>query len=260
MSELITEQLCALFDGELPHDQVKLLLKRLENDRALQETWCRYQMMRDVVRQRSVVCDYTALRCGLDRAVGASASEFAASAGGAGRVASSGAVVDVASHAAGSSASGAGARAVPSVRYKWAISAAAMVLVGLFTGWIVNMTMDEGRFLSAQSSAFATAEAPRAAVDALVPTSIQGEELADLAVSSRGETLASRVEDARSLAAAAVAQSGGDELPAIDDWQRLPPDVQRRFSEYLINYETDYAAGRMTGMTPGFIRVVAHQR
>ena len=31
MSELITEQLCALFDGELPPDQVELLLKRLAN-------------------------------------------------------------------------------------------------------------------------------------------------------------------------------------------------------------------------------------
>lgn len=260
MSELITEQLCALFDGELPPDQVELLLKRLENDCALQETWCRYQMMRDVLRQRRVVCDYSALRCGLDRAVGSPISEFAVSGDGAGCEAFSGVVGDVASPAVGSSGSGAGARAVSPVLHKWAISAVAMVLVGLFTGWIVNITMDEGGFLSARSSTFATAEAPHATVDAPVSTGVQGEELSELAVSSRGETLAGRVEDGRSLAAAAVARSGGDEPPAIDDWQRLPPDVQRRFSEYLINYETDYAAGRMTGMTPGFIRVVAHQR
>lgn len=52
MSDEIREQLSALVDGELPRDQVRFLLRRIDADTQLVQTWMRYQMAGDVLRRR----------------------------------------------------------------------------------------------------------------------------------------------------------------------------------------------------------------
>ena len=54
MSDEIREQLSALMDGELPRDQVRFLLRRIDADTQLAQTWMRYQMAGGVLRRQAV--------------------------------------------------------------------------------------------------------------------------------------------------------------------------------------------------------------
>src|SRR6185369_10325309 len=54
MSE-IREQLSALMDGELPRDQVRFLLRRIDGDAQLAQAWARYQIAGGVLRRQAVV-------------------------------------------------------------------------------------------------------------------------------------------------------------------------------------------------------------
>ena len=51
MSDEIREQLSALMDGELPRDEVRFLLRRIEGDLQLAQTWTRYQLAGSVLRR-----------------------------------------------------------------------------------------------------------------------------------------------------------------------------------------------------------------
>ena len=55
MSNEIREQLSALMDGELPRDQVRFLLRRVDADAQLTQTWTRYQMASSVLRRSAVL-------------------------------------------------------------------------------------------------------------------------------------------------------------------------------------------------------------
>ena len=46
------QQLSAMLDGELPPDQAKFMLRRLEHDRELAACWERWQVCGDVLRGR----------------------------------------------------------------------------------------------------------------------------------------------------------------------------------------------------------------
>lgn len=57
MSEQVTteqfrEQLSALMDGELPRDQLRFLLRRIDADTDLPRSWSRYQLTRIVLRRQ----------------------------------------------------------------------------------------------------------------------------------------------------------------------------------------------------------------
>lgn len=52
MSEVSKQQLSALLDGELPTDEARFLLRRIQAEPALAELWSRYQLMGDCLRQR----------------------------------------------------------------------------------------------------------------------------------------------------------------------------------------------------------------
>ena len=54
MSEDIQEQLSALMDGELPREQTRFLLKRVEHDAALTGRWSRYHVVRYAIRRQDV--------------------------------------------------------------------------------------------------------------------------------------------------------------------------------------------------------------
>lgn len=56
----IHEQLSALMDGELEHDQTRFLLKRLVADRELPQRWARYHLVRQTLRRQelSVLPDF----------------------------------------------------------------------------------------------------------------------------------------------------------------------------------------------------------
>lgn len=66
MSDLINEQLSALFDSEVPSKEALLLLKRLEQADELKSTWCRYQLIQDVIRRDELVCNYPKLIRSID--------------------------------------------------------------------------------------------------------------------------------------------------------------------------------------------------
>ena len=53
MSDEIREQLSALMDGELPRDQVRFLLRRVDGDIQFVHTWTRYQLAGDVLGRRA---------------------------------------------------------------------------------------------------------------------------------------------------------------------------------------------------------------
>jgi len=53
MSDEIREQLSALMDGELPRDQVRFLLRRIDGDAGLAQTWARYQLAGNVLGRRT---------------------------------------------------------------------------------------------------------------------------------------------------------------------------------------------------------------
>jgi len=55
MSNEIREQLSALMDGELPRDEVRFLLRRVEADEQLAQTWTRYQLASGVLRRNAVL-------------------------------------------------------------------------------------------------------------------------------------------------------------------------------------------------------------
>lgn len=50
--ESIKEQLSALMDGELPRDETRFLLRRLDADTQLTTTWSNYQIASDVLKKR----------------------------------------------------------------------------------------------------------------------------------------------------------------------------------------------------------------
>lgn len=52
MSEVSKQQLSALLDGELPTDEARFLLRRVQAEPELAELWSRYQLMGDCLRQR----------------------------------------------------------------------------------------------------------------------------------------------------------------------------------------------------------------
>jgi sigma-E factor negative regulatory protein RseA len=55
MSNEIREQLSALMDGELPRDQVRFLLRRVDADAQLAQTWTRYQLASSVLRRSALL-------------------------------------------------------------------------------------------------------------------------------------------------------------------------------------------------------------
>jgi len=54
MNDTTNEQLSALLDGELPRDETRFLLRRLDNDPELARRWSRYQVASAVLRQQFV--------------------------------------------------------------------------------------------------------------------------------------------------------------------------------------------------------------
>jgi sigma-E factor negative regulatory protein RseA len=50
MAEKIHEQVSALMDDECASEEIKLALRRLERDEALQERWQRYHLISDVIK------------------------------------------------------------------------------------------------------------------------------------------------------------------------------------------------------------------
>ena len=55
MSEQFREQLSALMDGELPRDQVRFLLRRIDGDTQLAQTWTRYQLAGGALRHQAAL-------------------------------------------------------------------------------------------------------------------------------------------------------------------------------------------------------------
>jgi sigma-E factor negative regulatory protein RseA len=55
MSEQFREQLSALMDGELPRDQVRFLLRRIDGDTQLAQVWTRYQLAGGVLRRQAAL-------------------------------------------------------------------------------------------------------------------------------------------------------------------------------------------------------------
>jgi sigma-E factor negative regulatory protein RseA len=55
MSEQFREQLSALMDGELPRDEVRFLLRRIDGDTQLAQAWTRYQLAGGVLRRQAAV-------------------------------------------------------------------------------------------------------------------------------------------------------------------------------------------------------------
>jgi sigma-E factor negative regulatory protein RseA len=55
MSNEICEQLSALMDGELPRDQVRFLLRRVDAEPQLALTWTRYQLASGLLRRNAVL-------------------------------------------------------------------------------------------------------------------------------------------------------------------------------------------------------------
>ena len=53
--DAIGEQLSVLMDGELPRDQLRFLLRRIDTDAELSQRWSRYQIMRSALRRQPVL-------------------------------------------------------------------------------------------------------------------------------------------------------------------------------------------------------------
>lgn len=54
MSEQVREQLSALMDGELPRDETKFLLRRIEHDRGLAQCWSNFHVVRQALRRQEL--------------------------------------------------------------------------------------------------------------------------------------------------------------------------------------------------------------
>jgi sigma-E factor negative regulatory protein RseA len=52
MNDTTQEQLSALMDGELPHDELRFLLRRIESDAGLAQRWSRYQIASAVLKRQ----------------------------------------------------------------------------------------------------------------------------------------------------------------------------------------------------------------
>jgi sigma-E factor negative regulatory protein RseA len=52
MNDVSNEQLSALMDGELPSDEVRFLLRRIDNDAGLAQRWSRYQIVSAVLKRQ----------------------------------------------------------------------------------------------------------------------------------------------------------------------------------------------------------------
>ena len=52
MSQALREQLSALMDGELPKDQMRFLLRGMDADAQLAQSWSRYQLASAVIRRQ----------------------------------------------------------------------------------------------------------------------------------------------------------------------------------------------------------------
>ncbi len=52
MSDLLREQLSALMDGELPHEECELLVKRISNSADLARSWHAYHLIGDALRDQ----------------------------------------------------------------------------------------------------------------------------------------------------------------------------------------------------------------
>jgi sigma-E factor negative regulatory protein RseA len=52
MNEITHEQLSALMDGELPRDELRFLLRRIESDSSLAQRWSRYQIASAVLKRQ----------------------------------------------------------------------------------------------------------------------------------------------------------------------------------------------------------------
>jgi sigma-E factor negative regulatory protein RseA len=52
MNETTHEQLSALMDGELPRDELRFLLRRIESDASLAQRWSRYQIASAVLKRQ----------------------------------------------------------------------------------------------------------------------------------------------------------------------------------------------------------------
>lgn len=53
MSQVLREQLSALMDGELPNDQMRFVLRGLDADAQLAQSWSRYQLASAVIRRQA---------------------------------------------------------------------------------------------------------------------------------------------------------------------------------------------------------------
>ena len=53
INDPVGEQLSALMDGELPHDELRFLLRRIDAESTLTQRWSRYQLARAVLRRQS---------------------------------------------------------------------------------------------------------------------------------------------------------------------------------------------------------------
>ena len=51
MTDMIKEQISALVDGELPDSEREMLLRRMEADEGLRQTWRRYNLVHDVLHR-----------------------------------------------------------------------------------------------------------------------------------------------------------------------------------------------------------------
>jgi sigma-E factor negative regulatory protein RseA len=54
-TDAIGEQLSFLMDGELPRDQLRFLLRRIDADAELMQRWSRYQLVRSALRRQPVL-------------------------------------------------------------------------------------------------------------------------------------------------------------------------------------------------------------
>jgi sigma-E factor negative regulatory protein RseA len=52
MNDITNEQLSALMDGELPSDELRFLLRRIDNDAGLAQRWSRYQIVSAVLKRQ----------------------------------------------------------------------------------------------------------------------------------------------------------------------------------------------------------------
>jgi sigma-E factor negative regulatory protein RseA len=55
MSEKFQEQLSSLMDGELPRDELRFLLRRMDADSELAQCWSRYQLVRNSIRRQPIL-------------------------------------------------------------------------------------------------------------------------------------------------------------------------------------------------------------